>query len=96
MKQECPELRLLVSYLAQTLQAEQKHRGSGPQVEHLPAQHASALQSERSGQVSSFAGSGNGQWQDWSIARVAGGMNNCLFRATGPAADVAIKGNYIL
>ncbi len=91
MKHECPELRPLVSYLAQTLQAEQKQRGSGRQVQHLPAQHASAIQSERPEQVSSSAGSGNWQWQDWSIVRVDGGMNNCLFRATGPAADMAIK-----
>ncbi len=91
MKQECPELRELVSYLAQTLQAEQSQAGSGRQVGNLPAPQASAIQSESPGRVTSSAATGNWKWQEWSIAPVDGGMNNRLFRATAPAADVAIK-----
>jgi aminoglycoside phosphotransferase (APT) family kinase protein len=32
-----------------------------------------------------------GHWQDWRITRIGGGLNNLLYRATCPTADLAIK-----
>ena len=32
-----------------------------------------------------------GNWQGWQIARIAGGRNNLLYRATGPLGDFALK-----
>ena len=31
------------------------------------------------------------EWQGWRITRLAGGMNNLLYRATGPAGDLVVK-----
>ncbi len=31
------------------------------------------------------------QWNEWRIARITGGWNNLLYRATGPAGDLAVK-----
>jgi aminoglycoside phosphotransferase (APT) family kinase protein len=33
----------------------------------------------------------DGQWQDWRIARITGGQNNLLHRASGPLGDLVIK-----
>lgn len=33
----------------------------------------------------------SGKWQGWAIARVTGGANSLLFRATGPLGDLAVK-----
>ena len=34
---------------------------------------------------------GDGDWQSWTIRRVAGGMNSLIYRATGPGGDLAVK-----
>lgn len=31
------------------------------------------------------------EWDGWRISRVAGGTNNLIYRATGPAGDLAVK-----
>jgi hypothetical protein len=31
------------------------------------------------------------QWQGWHIARITGGQNNLLYRASGPVGDLAVK-----
>ena len=33
----------------------------------------------------------HGRWRDWQIVRITGGRNNLLYRAAGPAGDLAIK-----
>jgi aminoglycoside phosphotransferase (APT) family kinase protein len=33
----------------------------------------------------------DGQWQDWQIIRIGGGLNNLLYRATCPTGDLAVK-----
>ena len=33
----------------------------------------------------------DGYWQAWTISRINGGMNNVLYRVTGPDGDMAVK-----
>ncbi len=33
----------------------------------------------------------DGQWRDWQIARIGGGRNNLLYRASGPCSDLVVK-----
>ena len=90
MRRESQDLRPLVDHLAQALQADEKYESGRKQVEQLPVKPA-ARQSDWSRQDSSFQCRDTWQWQDWTIVRIDGGMNNRLFRATGPNGDVAVK-----
>ena len=90
MKRESQDLLPLVDHLAQALQEEEKHENNRNQVEQLPAKPA-ARRSDWSWQDSSFQGASKWQWQDWSIVRIDGGLNGRIFRATGPAADLAVQ-----
>ena len=90
MKRESQDLLPLVDHLAQALQEEEKHENNRNQVEQLPVKPA-ARQSDWPRQDSSFQCRDKWQWQDWTIVRIDGGMNNRLFRATGPTGDVAVK-----
>ena len=76
--------------LAANLQAEQRQAGQ------WPASGASGLYHMRRPSNQSPLGKSHPfrfhcywQWHGWSIVPVTGGMNNRLFRATAPAADVA-------
>ena len=91
MKRESQDLLPLVDHLAQALQEDEKHESGRKQVGQLADNNMAARRLDISRQDSSFQGRGNWQWQDWSIVRIEGGLNGCLFRATGPAGDVAVK-----
>ena len=91
MRWESQDLRPLVDHLAQALQEDEKHDSVRKQVEQLPAKKEAARRLDWSRQDSSFQCRDKWQWQEWTIVRIDGGLNNRLFRATGPTADVAVK-----
>lgn len=91
MKLDGEELRCLVDHLAQALQGED-NRESGDKFADLPtSEHSAARRVGRPWQDSPSHGSASWQWQDWRIRPIDGGLNNRLFRATGPAVDAAVK-----
>jgi len=91
MKQDSEELRGLVDHLS-TVQQEEKFKPSRSKTERpVPSQHSANCRSGRSGQDSSAQASDAWSWQDWHIHPVGGGLNGRLFRASGPAGDVATK-----
>ena len=91
MKQESEELRALVDYLARTLQAENSQSNGANSAKPATSGNPAVLRTEVTIQFQSSQPSDYWVWQDWHIRRVGGGMNGLLFRAFGPAGDVAVK-----
>ena len=91
MKQDSEELRGLVDHLSTVLQEENFKPSWGKTERPVPSQHSAPCRSGRSSQDSSAQASDAWIWQDWNIHPVGGGLNGRLFRASGPAGDVATK-----
>lgn len=91
MKQEGEELRPLVDHLAWALQSENRQAGEARSEEPAASVDSVARRSQETAQDLSPQPSDAWPWQDWRIRRIGGGMNGRLFRASGPAGDVAVK-----
>ena len=91
MKQDSEELRGLVNHLSAVLQKENFGPNRGKTERPDPPHHSSPSRSGRTGQDSSAQASDAWIWKDWQIHPVNGGLNGRLFRASGPAGDVATK-----
>ena len=91
MKQESEELRALVDYLARALRAENSQAIGANSEKPATSGNPAVLRTEGTIQYLSPQPLDYWLWQNWRIRHVGGGMNGRLFRATGPAGDVAVK-----
>ncbi len=91
MMQKSEELRALVDFLARALQTENPQPNGANMEKPVTSGVPAVLRTEGAIQKMPPQHWNSWLWQDWHIRRVGGGMNGRLFRATGPAGDVAVK-----